>query len=142
MKTEIEQYMREAIAVARQEGTPYGAVLVDLATGQKIVVANSVGLSGDPTAHAEVNAIRQAAANGLSLERAVLISTCEPCPMCAMAAVWAGVPAIYFGASIDDAAAHGRQVRIYCREVAEEAWYELKVEGGVLREECRGLFEK
>jgi tRNA(Arg) A34 adenosine deaminase TadA len=62
--------------------------------------------------------------------------------MCAMAAVWAGVSKIYFGATIDDAAAHGHQVKIYCREVAEKAWYDIKVEGGVLQEDCVALFHK
>ncbi len=142
MKDIEKKYMKAAIEAARQAGTPYGAVLLQPETGQKIVIANSVKADADPTAHAEVNALREAGKQGIATPGSVLFSTCEPCPMCAMAAVWAGVSHIYYGATIDDAAQHGNQVRIYCREVAAKAWYELPVEGGVLRDECRSLFVK
>lgn len=135
-------YMQAAIRKAKAAGTPYGAVLLQPETGQKVIVANSVKADGDPTAHAEVNAIRQARKSGFPTAGSILFSTCEPCPMCAMAAVWAGVSRVYFGATIDDAAAHGHQVKIYCREIAEKAWYDIKVEGGVLQEDCVALFHK
>lgn len=140
---EVEQkYMKAAIKAAQEAGTPYGAVLLQPETGQLLSVANSVNADADPTAHAEVNALREAARQGIPTTGSVLFSTCEPCPMCAMAAIWAGVTHIYYGATIDDAAQHGNQVKIYCREVAEKAWYELKVEGEVLRPECQRLFTK
>lgn len=133
--------MQSAIEAARAKRTPYGAVIVDPVGGKQIIAVNSVRSDKDPTAHAEVNAIRQAAGESMDLSRCHLISTCEPCPMCAMAAVWAGIPAIYFGAGIDDAARYGRQVPVYCRDIARQAWYDLRVEGGILREECLQLFE-
>ncbi len=136
----IEQYMLEAVACARKHNTPYGAVIVEPSSGRKLIVANSVGAENDPTAHAEVNAIREAARQGLRLQGSILVSTCEPCPMCAMAAIWAGVGAIYFGATIDDAARHGHQVRIYAQQLAAEAWYEIEARGGILREQCLALF--
>ncbi|KGE88261.1 MAG: nucleoside deaminase [Phaeodactylibacter xiamenensis] len=142
MKDLKAYYMQAAIQKAESAGTPYGAVLLQPETGGKVIVANSVKADADPTAHAEVNAIRQARKLGISTTGSILFSTCEPCPMCAMAAVWAGVSKIYFGATIDDAAAHGHQVKIYCREIAEKAWYDIKVEGGVLQEDCVGLFHK
>lgn len=141
MNSKIDQYMAEAIRCARENGTPYAAMLFDPESGHKIVAANSVRADKDPTAHAEVNAIRRAAAAGMDLKRCVLISTCEPCPMCAMASVWAGVRRIYFGATIDDAARFGRQVDIYCEEIAERSWYDVEVAGGVLRADCVALFE-
>lgn len=134
-------YMQAAIRKAESAGTPYGAVLLQPETGEKVIVANSVKSSQDPTAHAEVNAIRQAGKAGMSTAGSILFSTCEPCPMCAMAAVWAGVSKIYFGATIDDAAAHGHQVKIYCQDIAAKAWYDVEVEGGVLQENCKALFD-
>jgi tRNA(Arg) A34 adenosine deaminase TadA len=136
----IEHYMKQAIDCARQAGTPYGAVLIQPEQGSKVVAANQVGKQGDPTAHAEIVAIRQAVQKNIALKGSILISTCEPCPMCAMAALWAGVSEIHFGATIDDAAQHGHQVSIYTQEFAEKAWYDIKVQGGVLREACNELF--
>ncbi len=134
------RYMREAIAAAKQANTPYGAVLLQPETGQKVALPNRVRADADPTAHAEVNVLREAGRREVDTKGSLLFSTCEPCPMCAMAAVWAGVSRIYFGATIDDAAAHGHQVKIYCREIAELAWYDLEVQGGLLRQECQALF--
>ncbi len=144
--TIADEYMLQAIHLAfdgmrHNRGGPFGAVIVknDTVIGRG---CNQVTSSNDPTAHAEMVAIRQASAtiSNFCLSGAVLYTSCEPCPMCAMACVWAGVSRIYFGASIDDAAEFGNQVKIYCREIAEKAWYELQVEGGLLREECRELF--
>jgi tRNA(Arg) A34 adenosine deaminase TadA len=136
MKDFKERYMQAAISAAQAAGTPYGAVLLQPETGQKVVVANSVKADADPTAHAEVNALREAGRQGLATKGSILFSTCEPCPMCAMAAVWAGVKEIYYGATIDDAAEYGNQVKIYCREIADKAWYPMQVEGEVLRADC------
>lgn len=140
MKDLKTYYMQLAVKEATAAGTPYGAVLLQPETGQKVIIANSVKADQDPTAHAEVNAIRRARQQGVATKGGILFSTCEPCPMCAMAAVWAGVSEIYYGATIDDAAAYGHQVKIYCREIAEQAWYSLKVEGEILREDCKALF--
>lgn len=142
MKDLKTYYMQAAVREAASKGTPYGAVLLQPGTGQKIIVANSVKADEDPTAHAEVNAIRRAGREGVPTKGSILFSTCEPCPMCAMAAVWAGVSEIYFGATIDDAAAYGHQVKIYCRDIAKKAWYGIKVEGGIMQEDCRALFHK
>lgn len=140
MKDLKDHYMQAAIQAAKTENTPYGAVLLQPETGAKVIVANSVKADQDPTAHAEVNAIRQARRQGIDTHGSILFSTCEPCPMCAMAAIWAGVSKIYFGATIDDAAAYGHQVKIYCQDIANEAWYAIDVEGAVLREDCKALF--
>lgn len=85
-------------------GGPFGAVIVRdgeiVATG-----VNTVTLTNDPTAHAEVNAIRSAcAAEGtFSLKGCVVYSSCEPCPMCLSALYWAGVSRIYYGNTQEDA---------------------------------------
>lgn len=85
-------------------GGPFGAVIVR--DGEVIASAgNSVTLTNDPTAHAEVNAIRQACSvmNNFKLDGCVVYSSCEPCPMCLSALYWAGVSRIYYGNTAADA---------------------------------------
>lgn len=84
--------------------SPFGAVIVK--DGKIISKAhNSVVLSNDATAHAEVNAIRMAGKvlNTFDLTGCILYSSCEPCPMCLNAAKWANIKEIYFAADRDDA---------------------------------------
>ena len=103
------EYMREAIRMMRQAGVidktggPFGAVIVR--EGKILAVAgNSVMKDHDPTAHAEVNAIRQACRKlgSHDLSGAVLYTSCECCPMCYAAAYWARISKIYYAASWDD----------------------------------------
>ncbi len=101
-------FMRMACDVAcenvRNGGGPFGAVIVK--NGEVIAAAgNSVTLDNDPTAHAEVNAIRRACAllHDFSLDGCVVYSSCEPCPMCLSALYWAGVSRIYYGNTAADA---------------------------------------
>ena len=107
------EFLRRAIALATQNvlatrGGPFGAVIVK---DGRIVGegANAVTATNDPTAHAEVNAIRAAckALNAFSLRGCQLYSSCEPCPMCLAAAYWARIDAIYFGCTAADAARAG-----------------------------------
>lgn len=87
-------------------GGPFGAVIV---RGDEVVStgANSVTLLNDPTAHAEVLAIRAACARlkNFKLDDCIVYSSCEPCPMCLSALYWAGVKKIFFGNTKEDAAA-------------------------------------
>lgn len=107
------QFLRRAIALATDNvrqgrGGPFGAVIVH---DGRIVgeAANTVTATNDPTAHAEVNAIRTAARalNSFTLVGCELYTSCEPCPMCLAAAYWARVDAIYYGATAADAARAG-----------------------------------
>ncbi|WP_208599126.1 nucleoside deaminase [Desulfonatronum thioautotrophicum] len=107
-----ESFMRAALALARESvrngGGPFGAVIVK--NGEIVAAAsNSVTLTNDPTAHAEVNAIRQAchALNTFDLSGCTLFTSCEPCPMCLGAIYWARLDAIYYGNSKRDAARIG-----------------------------------
>ena len=104
--------MREAIALSEESvqcvGGPFGAVVVR--DGEIIARgANSVTLRNDPTAHAEVTAIRAACAAlaNFKLDGCDLYTSCEPCPMCLSAAYWAGIRHIYYGTNRTDAAAIG-----------------------------------
>lgn len=87
-------------------GGPFGAVIVRdgevIATGTNRVTANN-----DPTAHAEVSAIRAACqkVENFKLEGCTVYSSCEPCPMCLSALYWAGVERIFYGNTKADAAA-------------------------------------
>ncbi len=102
--------MKRAIELSRIHmnkgaGGPFGAVIVkdDQIIGEGW---NRVTSTNDPTAHAEITAIREATKNinHFDLDGAVLYTSCEPCPMCLAAAYWARVSKIYFGASRKDAA--------------------------------------
>lgn len=96
------------IGVLRGDGGPFGAVIVR--HGEVIAAAhNTVVSSNDPTAHAEVNAIRLASARlgRFDLSDCELYTSCEPCPMCLAAIHWARIPVVYQGATRADAAEAG-----------------------------------
>jgi len=120
-------FLRRAIALATAnvvegKGGPFGAVVV---RGGQIVGegANTVTAVNDPTAHAEVNAIRAAARalGRFSLAGCELYTSCEPCPMCLAAAYWARMDAIYFGAGAEDAAWAGFDDAFLYGEMRKEA---------------------
>ena len=104
------EFMQQAIELSKENvlngGGPFGAVIVRngevIATGTNRVTANN-----DPTAHAEVNAIRSACAKEgtFKLEGCTCYTSCEPCPMCLAALYWAGVERIFYGNTKDDAKA-------------------------------------
>ena len=103
--------MAEAVRIALENvtsgaGGPFGAVIVR--NGEIVARGrNSVTSSQDPTAHAEVNAIREAARvlNSFSLEGCEIYTSCEPCPMCLGAIYWARLEKVYYGCTQADAAA-------------------------------------
>ena len=103
-------FMREAIRLAcdsvRQGGGPFGAVVVK--DGEIIAgSSNRVTIDLDPTAHAEVNAIREAARRlgTYDLSGCSIYTSCEPCPMCLGAIYWAHIDRIYYGNTRKDARA-------------------------------------
>lgn len=106
------EFMREAIRLSIENinhgGGPFAAVIVK---DGKIVAAtgNSVTIDNDPTAHAEVNAIRQACKklNTFDLSGCDIYASCEPCPMCLSAIYWAHIDHIYYAATRKDAASIG-----------------------------------
>lgn len=107
----MNEFMREAVSLSRkclEDGTggPFGAVVVK---DGKIIGrgSNRVTLDNDPTAHAEVVAIRNACKelNSFQLEGCTVYTSCEPCPMCLGAIYWARPEKVYFANSREDAAA-------------------------------------
>jgi tRNA(Arg) A34 adenosine deaminase TadA len=132
---------REGIAAGQ---SPFGAVIVK---DGKVVAAthNTVWRDTDPTAHAEVNCLRRAAQalETIDLKGCTLYSTCEPCPMCLAAIHWSKVDRVVFGASIDDAAEAGFcELLVAATTLAEMGRSPLRVDGGLLRAECAGLFSE
>lgn len=105
-----EDFMRLAIEQSRlgmqaNEGGPFGAIVVK--DGKVIGRANNQVIAhNDPTAHAEVQAIRQACANldSFQLDGCVLYTSCEPCPMCLGAIYWARPDKVYYANTRSDAA--------------------------------------
>ena len=122
---------------------PFGCSIVHTKTGELLVRAiNAVMPEFDPSAHAEVRTIRKATKRlkNVSLTGYTLYTTCEPCSMCMSAALWAGLDRVVFGATIEDASRHCRQIYIHATEVAERSDMRCKVEGPVLHDECYALF--
>ncbi|KLU09473.1 MULTISPECIES: nucleoside deaminase [Kocuria] len=109
---EARQFLREAIALAvdnaKADGGPFGAVVVT-ADGRRFSGVNRVTADSDPTAHAEVVAIRTACRElgTFDLSGATLYASCEPCPLCVSASLWSRLDAVWFAADRHDAAAGG-----------------------------------
>lgn len=102
---EIAKNMAEN-GMNHNEGGPFGAVIVDK-EGNVIAKANNrVLIDHDPTAHAEINAIRLACQKlkTYDLQDYILYTSCEPCPMCLSAIIWSNIQKVYFGCTKKDAA--------------------------------------
>ena len=132
---------------ARSLRTPrprsFGASIVHSKSGKLLLrTLNNVAKEIDPSAHAEVRAIRLATKRlkQLSLAGYTLYTTCEPCPMCMSTALWAGLDRVVYGATIEDANRHYNQIRIPAAEVAARGDIQCIVDGPVLRDECYAIF--
>ncbi len=104
----LEIAVNLALENIRSGGGPFGAIIVK--DGELIASGvNSVTNHNDPTAHAEINAIRKACKHlsDFNLSGCIIYSSCEPCPMCLSAIYWAHLDAVYFGATHRDAADAG-----------------------------------
>lgn len=122
---------------------PFGSSIYHLKTGQMLVqTRNAVAKENDPSSHAEVKAIRVAAKKlkNPSLAGCTLYTTCEPCPMCMSAVLWANLDRVVYGATIEDANHHCNQIHIHAQEVAERSDMACEVVGPVQREQCYALF--
>lgn len=144
----MNKYMKIAKEVAdkgikENEGGPFGAVIVDK-EGNIVETGNNQVLSSkDPTAHAEITAIRRACKklNTYDLSNYILFTSCEPCPMCLSAIIWSNIKEVYYACTKEDAAEIGFR---------DEAIYNyLKGENKKLihlkqidREECIKTFEE
>ena len=136
-----EYYMRLALREAERAGehddVPIGAVLVR--EGEVLAAAcNERELRSDPTAHAEILALREAGGKlgGWRISDAVLYVTVEPCAMCAGAIVWARVPRLVYGAADPKAGAAGSVLDVLGEPRLN---WQPEVAAGLLAEECGAL---
>ena len=138
--------MRRAIALSEQSvrngGGPFGAVVAR--NGEIIAEAsNRVTIDHDPTAHAEVNAIRKAARelDTFDLSGCDIYTSCEPCPMCLGAIYWAHLDRIYYANDPKDAARIGFDDDFIYKEIALKPADRHKPRSILLPDEARKAFE-
>ncbi len=139
-------FMREAIGLSRESvgagGGPFGAVVVraDDVVGRG---QNSVTLLNDPTAHAEIIAIRRACESlgSFHLHGCELFTSCEPCPMCLGAVLWSRLDRVWYANSRADAAAIGFDDSAFYEEFSKPVDERRIPMTRLLRDEARATFE-
>ena len=141
-----KEFMLEAISLSEKNikkgGGPFGAVIVK---NGKIIAkgTNSVTINNDPTAHAEITAIRNASKKlkNFSLKGCEIYTSCEPCPMCLSAIYWANIDRIYFANTRTDAAKIGfRDDHIY-KELTKPLYKRKIPNKQLLRDEAIKAFK-
>lgn len=140
--------MARAIALSQQgmrydKGGPFGAVIVK--NGEIIGEGhNEVTSSHDPTAHAEVVAIRRACANlnSFQLDGCELYTSCEPCPMCLGAIYWARIERMFYGNTQADAAAIGFDDQFIYEELDREKGDRRLPMAQFMRDEANAAFQE
>jgi len=141
-------HLARAVALSRAHmqagaGGPFGAVIVR--DGQVLAEGwNQVTSTNDPTAHAEVTAIRLAcqAVGSFALPGATLFTSCEPCPMCLAAAYWARVSRIVFANTRQDAAAIGFDDQLLYDEIPKPVQERMIPTQHAPTDEARAVFEE
>jgi len=140
---ELMQLAIEACREGMVDGqSPFGCAI---ALGDRVIAQshNTVVRTVDITAHAEVNAIREACRtlDAIFLSRAIVATTCEPCPMCMAALHWARVDTVYYGATIADADRAGfNELQLPAAELLRIGGSQVKLVGDTRADACRQLF--
>lgn len=135
--------MKAAIMVAEAHQTPFGAAL---AMGDQLFVtaANQTKKLHDPTAHAEVMAIRKLGERIQKTDMSgfTLYTTCEPCPMCMSAAIWAKIDTIFYGCSIPEISKFMDQINLPAEKFNQFSFTEINVTGAIMNKNCLELLQK
>ena len=129
--------------IANNEGGPFGAIIIDKSGNIISNGNNKVFKYNDPTAHADIVAIREACTNlnTYDLSEYILYTSCEPCPMCLSAIIWSNIKTVYYGCTKKDADKIGfRDDMIY--EYLKGNNKELITLKEIDREECLKTFKK
>lgn len=139
------KFMRKAIAISRKSvengGGPFGAVVVK--DGVMIAASNNrVTMNNDPTAHAEVMAIRKACKklNTFDLSGCVLYASCEPCPMCLSAMYWAHIDHYFYANQKEDAKSIGFDDQFIYEELDKPVSKRFMPREQILRDEAMEVF--
>lgn len=148
MKGNDKQFMQAAVSLAEKgmnsnSGGPFGAVIVK--NGEIIAEGcNRVTSENDPTAHAEIIAIREACKKlgTFQLDDCVIYTSCEPCPMCLGAIYWARLPRVFYACTREDAARAGFDDHFIYNELDLEIENRHIVFTNLMREEVLPVFEK
>ena len=142
-----EELMRRAIKLSADSvsngGGPFGAVIVR--DGEIVAEgSNGVTILNDPTAHAEVSAIRQACKklNSFDLTGCEIYTSCEPCPMCLGAIYWAHIDKIYYANNRKDAANIGFDDELIYQEMEVQPQYRKKPSEILLNNEAIKVFQQ
>ncbi len=129
--------------IAKNEGGPFGAIIVDkeeniISNGNNKVIENT-----DPTAHAEIIAIREACKKlkTYDLSEYILYTSCEPCPMCLSAIIWANIKQVYYGCTKKDAGEIGFRDDMIYEYLKGKNKDLIKLEE-LDREDCLEVFKK
>jgi len=139
-----EAFMRLAMVEANVAPFPFGCILVK---GNEVIATGRSGETGtyDPTAHAEINAIRSACTHlqSIDLSGTTLYSTCEPCPMCFSASWWAKIDRIVFWISLEESAKlFGPEILVSSAYLNEKGDNKIKITGGILQDEIMWLYNR
>lgn len=141
------KFMQRAIELARRgvandQGGPFGAIVV---RNGKIIGEgwNQVTSHNDPTAHAEIVAIRDACNHlgSFQLEDCIIYSSCEPCPMCLGAIYWARPKALYYGCTKEDAAKIGFDDHFIYEELEMDTGHRSIATQCIMRDEALQAFQ-
>lgn len=131
------------ITMNENKGGPFGAVITDK-NGKMISVASNLVLETcDPTAHAEINAIRETSQKLKThdLSNCILYATGYPCPMCLSAIIWANIQTVYYGTDVNEAENIGFRDDLIYKYIANKNTDMLRLEQ-VNREKCLELFQE
>jgi tRNA(Arg) A34 adenosine deaminase TadA len=139
-------FMRRAINLAKgsmetNSGGPFGVVIVK--NGEIIAEGyNQVTARNDPTAHAEIVAIRKACKvlNSFQLNECVIYTSCEPCPMCLGAIYWARPSKVYYASSREDASIGGFDDQLIYDEIEKDGPVRIIPFHQILRDEAKQIF--
>ena len=130
-------------SIRKKEGGPFGAVILDekgnvIANGNSKVIVNN-----DPTAHAEIVAIRSACRKlkKYDLSNCILYTSCEPCPMCLSAIIWANIKEVYYACTREDAESIGFRDNLIYDYLNGKSRDLIKLKQ-IDRDECISLFNK
>ena len=144
----MNEYMKKAIDNARNgilknEGGPFGAIIIDKEGNIIADGNNKVIIENDPTAHAEIIAIREACKKlkTYDLSDYILYTSCEPCPMCLSAIIWANIKEVYYGCTKDDAEKIGFRDDFIYKYIKGEIKDVLNMKK-LDRDECLKVFEE